>query len=134
MIRNALAMRRNGSRAPYATSPAQALLACRPPFHDTAVFHCQQAVEKSWKAFLSWHGAPFRKTHDLRELGTSCAALDGSLTQLVERAEELTPFAWVFRYPGGPGMPSSKEAEEVLALAREVHEAVLTRLRGELHG
>jgi HEPN domain-containing protein len=36
---------------------------------SSALFHCQQAVEKSFKAFLTWHGVPFRRVHDLEETG-----------------------------------------------------------------
>jgi HEPN domain-containing protein len=40
-------------------------LAAAPPLLGDAAFHCQQAVEKALKAFLTWHDRPFRKTHDL---------------------------------------------------------------------
>ena len=40
-----------------------------PPFTADAVFHAQQAAEKALKGFLVWHDAPFRKTHDLAEVG-----------------------------------------------------------------
>jgi HEPN domain-containing protein len=42
-----------------------------------ATFHCQQAVEKTIKAFLTWHDRAFRKTHDLVELGAECSDLTG---------------------------------------------------------
>lgn len=29
------------------------------PYLDTAVYHCQQAAEKSLKAFLTYHDVPF---------------------------------------------------------------------------
>ena len=32
-----------------------------PPFYDIAVYHCQQAAEKSVKAFLVHHDRPTRK-------------------------------------------------------------------------
>ena len=38
-----------------------------------ALFHCQQAAEKSLKGFLTWNQSPFRRTHDLEELGKSHA-------------------------------------------------------------
>jgi HEPN domain-containing protein len=38
-----------------------------PPITDDMVFHCQQTVEKTLKAFLCWHGHAFRKTHNLIE-------------------------------------------------------------------
>ena len=109
---------------------ASILLASDRP--DTALFHCQQAVEKGWKAFLFWNDMPFRKTHNLRELGEACVRFDGSLASLAEQAEDLTQFAWVFRYPGEPEEPSREEAESALALAREIYDAVLSRLPAEV--
>lgn len=120
-------------RAAADLESAGILLAAARPRRDTALFHCQQAVEKVWKAFLFWHDSPFRKTHDLRELGQACVDVDSSLTDLARRAEELTPFAWVFHYPGEMEQPEADEAEDALALARETCEAVLTRLPAEVH-
>jgi len=34
----------------------------------TVTYHAQQAVEKVMKAWLVWHGRPFRKTHQLVEI------------------------------------------------------------------
>jgi hypothetical protein len=42
---------------------AQHALTASPALLEDALFHCQQAVEKTLKAFLTWHGRPFRKTH-----------------------------------------------------------------------
>ncbi|MGI8913774.1 MAG: HEPN domain-containing protein [Chloroflexota bacterium] len=111
---------------------AAVLVGSTPSHPDTALYHAQQAAEKAWKALLFWHDVPFRKTHDLRELGDACARLDGSLHNLAERGDDLTPFAWVFRYPGGPPIPSSEEAEEALQLAYEVFDAILARLPTEV--
>jgi HEPN domain-containing protein len=33
-----------------------------PPLLEDAMFHAQQAVEKTLKSFLTWHNEPFRKT------------------------------------------------------------------------
>ena len=44
-------------------------LVAEPPLLSDALFHCQQAVEKALKGFLTWHDEPFRKTHNLVELG-----------------------------------------------------------------
>jgi hypothetical protein len=44
----------------------------------------------------------------------------------------LSVFAWVFRYPGDPEEPAIDEVRNALALAREVIEAVLSRLPGEV--
>ena len=45
----------------------------------------------------SCHDAPFRKTHNLEELGQQCVALDTSLATVAERAAPLTEYAWKFR-------------------------------------
>ncbi|MEK7329341.1 MAG: HEPN domain-containing protein [Candidatus Eisenbacteria bacterium] len=111
---------------------AEHALTATPPLLRGAVFHCQQAAEKTLKAFLVAHERPFRKTHDLDELGNAVAALDATLADVVDRAKDLTPYAWRFRYPGTPVDPSAEEAREALTLAREVHEAVLERLPEEV--
>lgn len=102
-----------------------------PPFTADAVFHAQQAAEKAVKGFLAWHDSPFRKTHDLAEIGRQCAGIDPSLESLLMRAASLTQYAWKFRYPGEPQEPSLEEAELAIALAREVYEAVVSRLPPE---
>jgi HEPN domain-containing protein len=108
-------------------------LAAIPPLIGDAVFHCQQAAEKALKAFLAWHDVPFRKTHDLAEIGQQCAVLDRSLESLCRRAEGLTTFAWIFRYPGELEEPPVEDAVSALALAREVYQAVISRLPEVVH-
>lgn len=107
-------------------------LAAEPPFGGDAAFHAQQAAEKALKAYLIWHQIPARKTHDLGEIGLLCAAHDPSLTELCQRADRLTIFAWVFRYPGEPDEPTPHEAREAILLAREVYEAITARLPAEV--
>jgi HEPN domain-containing protein len=55
-----------------------------------ALFHCQQAVEKALKAFLTFHERAFRKTHDLSDLSPECLAIDDSLQSAVSHSEGLT--------------------------------------------
>ena len=99
-----------------------------PPFAADAVFHAQQAAEKTMKGLLTWHDAPFRKSHDLAELGLQCAGLAPLLESLLARASGLTQYAWKFRYPGEPEEPSREEAERAIALAREVYDAIVSLL------
>ncbi|MGA3024305.1 MAG: HEPN domain-containing protein [Bryobacteraceae bacterium] len=96
-----------------------------PPFADDIVFHAQQAAEKSLKAFLSWHRVPFRKTHNLIELGEACCQIDRRLESLLRRAAPLTEYAWKFRYPGDPEDATAEEAAGALATACEVFDTVL---------
>ncbi len=109
----------------------EAVLAASPPLVEDALFHAQQAVEKAVKGFLVCHGRPFRKVHDLREVGGAAIAIDASLELLLRRTASLSPFAGVFRYPADMGEPTPEEAEGALALAREVYESILARLPEE---
>ncbi len=104
-----------------------------PPFTDDIVFHAQQAAEKSLKAFLSWHRIPFRKTHNLIELGEACCQIDEGLEPLLRRAAPLTEYAWKFRYPGESAEPDAEEAASALAMAREVFTAIMKRLPSDVH-
>jgi HEPN domain-containing protein len=109
-------------------SAADLDLGASPPLRGDAAFHAQQAVEKTLKAFLTWHGREYRKTHNLIELGQQAAELDHDLEPLLRQAAPLTEYAWKFRYPGDPERPSQQEAEGALAQARRVYDAVLDRL------
>jgi HEPN domain-containing protein len=105
------------------TAPAEALW-------GDVMFHAQQAAEKSMKAFLAWHDVPFRKTHNLEELGQQCVSVDVALAPVSDQAAPLTEYAWKFRYPGEAAEPDRAEAEATLAAARSVYEAILARLPG----
>lgn len=110
---------------------AEHSLTADPPLLSACVFHCQQAAEKALKGFLTWHDQPFRKTHNLVEIGEQCVQLDGRLESLLRRAAPLTEYAWRFRYPGEPSEPSLDEATQALEMARRVYEAVVSRIPEE---
>lgn len=93
-----------------------------------ALFFCQQAAEKSVKAFLTWHNRIFPKTHDLKELGEDCQKLDPSLSSLMKEAQVLTDYAWKLRYPGGGYVPGPDEVESMYALAARVVSEIKSRL------
>lgn len=119
-------------RAAHDLGAGAADLAATPAFTGDAVFHAQQAAEKSMKGYLTWHSRVFRKTHNLSELGGMCIDADVTLEPLLQRATRLTDYAWKYRYPGEPDEPSREEAESALALAREVYDAVLGRLPADV--
>ena len=47
---------------------AKTLIEHAPDYTDIICFHCQQAVEKSIKAFLTFKEISFQKSHDLNYL------------------------------------------------------------------
>ncbi len=46
---------------------------------DTAIYHCQQAAEKSLKGWLTSGNIPFERTHDLRRLIRQAASVFSAL-------------------------------------------------------
>ncbi len=120
------------SRAAQDPRAAAHEFTAEPPLLADIVFHAQQAVEKCFKGFLTWHSSPFRKTHLLEEIGEQCLKIAPELRPIVDRAVPLTKYAWKFRYPGDEEEPSREEAESALAIAHEVNEAILSRLPKEV--
>lgn len=104
------------------------LLAVDPPDLEDALFHSQQTAEKALKGFLTWHDVAFRKVHELDEVGGQCVELDRTLAPLVQRTDKLTTYAWRFRYPGAPYQATLEEAHSAAGLAREVLDAILSRV------
>jgi len=71
---------------------------------------------------------PFRKTHNIEELGQQCVALDATLATVTDQAAPLTEYAWKLRYPGETAEPDHAAAEEALAAARNVYRGILVRV------
>ena len=103
-----------------------------PAMTDQTVYHAQQAAEKAMKGLLTWHERIFRKTHNLVELGETCAELLPDLEPLLRRAAGLSDYAWQYRYPGDLDEPDTQEAEDALNLARKTVAAILALLPPEV--
>ena len=99
-------------------------LAPDPDFARVVVYHCQQAAEKATKGFLTWHGVRFGRTHDLDVLGSLARPLAPALEAALDRAVELTPYAWLYRYPPDSPAPLEGEAREAIEGARELLTAI----------
>lgn len=97
------------------------------------LFFCQQAVEKTMKAFLVWNETKFRWTHDLLELGKQCVDIEAVLTIEVELVKYLTDYAWEFRYPGEDPEPTKSEAKDAIAAAERFRRAMLRKLPSDTH-
>jgi HEPN domain-containing protein len=100
------------------------------PEPSRSVFHSQQAAEKAAKAFLTFHQIPFRKTHDLADLGSQCASVDPSLERMLREVADLTDYASAFRSPDAPYEPDADEAAGALATATKLCDEIRRRLEG----
>ncbi len=100
---------------------------------DTAIYHCQQAAEKSVKGWLTAESVSFERTHDLRRLIRQAAGESPQFTQFTGVAEILTPYVSAFRYPGltEDPMPSREEFDVALQHAQAIHAFVLSLLPPE---
>lgn len=110
---------------------ARHVLLAEPPLTESAVFHCQQAAEKSIKGFLLWYDKPFTKTHNIREISGAAIDIDSDLEVLLREAAELTPYAVAYRYPEDSGEvhePTLSESRKAIELAQKVYDEVLGRL------
>lgn len=96
------------------------------------LFHSQQAVEKSLKAFLVWHLVTFRRTHDIAEIGDQCTKVDVTLEPIIEDAKYLSDYAWAYRYPGEDPDPKKAEAKAGLEEAKKVFREIANRLPEEV--
>ena len=58
-----------------------------------SAFHTQQAAEKCFKGFLTWHSITFRKTHNLVKLGKACVKIDPTLEPIAARVARVSGWA-----------------------------------------
>ena len=108
---------------------AAACIAMDPPLRGIAAFHCQQAIEKLLKGFLTLAGKRGRKTHSLAQLGAAAAASFPEITEFVAAAEGWSDWAVDFRYPSRRGRAKPPPEENELRQALGVIDRLAARLR-----
>ncbi|MBN1604437.1 MAG: HEPN domain-containing protein [Chitinispirillaceae bacterium] len=111
---------------------ARILLFNETPVADTACFHCQQAVEKTLKAFLIFHSIRFDRVHNLSYLMQLCEKQNSEFVSFREITEELTPFAVEIRYPGVIVELPIKEAKRVLMMTEKLLVFIKSAMPSEL--
>lgn len=100
---------------------------------DTAIYHCQQAAEKSVKGWLTARQVSFEKTHDIRRLVRQAVEVLPEFARFADAAEILTPYVSAFRYPGltDEQMPSREEFEIALQHAGAIYDFVVNQFPAE---
>lgn len=96
--------------------------------YGTASFHAQQAAEKALKALLVKHQTEFSKSHNIGQLLRLAEPPAPGISERLESARTLTPYAVTVRYPGEGPLPDRDEAADHLALARRVVDEVVALL------
>jgi len=99
------------------------------PPTDALCFHCQQAIEKYLKAFLTFYDVHIKKSHDIEAILNLCIEEDKDF-ELLDRDKitRLTFFAVEIRYPDEFYMPPVSEVKEYFEVALKVKELVSKKL------
>ena len=95
-----------------------------PPVPVGTIYHAQQAAEKALKAFLTLHGRPFARTHELPPLIAKCERIDPAFAAHRAAAATLSPYFIAGRYPNAPKAPTLVQAQQALPLATDIVELV----------
>ena len=98
---------------------AQRLLEIESVILDNACFHRQQAIEKSLKAFLIFHGCDIERTHNIIFLLSQCANFDNAFATVDPL--NINAYAVQGRYPDSNLMPTKEETRNYCQLALELN-------------
>lgn len=97
---------------------------------DIVGFHCEQAVEKTLKAYLVSREVEFEKPHDLVWLLDLCSDCDRAFESLRQPIKPLSAYAVASLYPG-PAEPTRSQVEHALAVVEQVWDLVAQRVPTE---
>ena len=107
---------------------ARRLARGKDPYFDTAIYHCQQTAEKAVKGWLVYHDQSFEKTHDLRLLVTLASEIEPKFTEWFEVAEQVSPYATAYRYPGEVLEPTEDEFNQTLTASSKFYDFICSLL------
>jgi len=99
---------------------------------DTVCFHIQQTAEKLIKALLSWQGAEYRLTHDLKDLLDLAIPRFPALAEFRGSLPDYTDFAVAMRYDDSM-YPTREETAEALETVLRLRAIVYALLPPEAH-
>jgi HEPN domain-containing protein len=99
---------------------------------NIVAFHCQQAIEKYFKAYILEHDKPLLKVHDLPKLygivkGIKDFEIDEDLLSIINETYIED------RYPGElgllpDGMPSKRQARDFFEFTKDIEEKIKNEL------
>jgi len=98
------------------------------PLLDTSVYHAQQCAEKALKGYLSFCQKEVHKSHDIALLVEQCMEIDRDFEILLDSADNLSPYAMAFRYPGIELEPSSDDVAKAIKMAEDILNFVLNKI------
>jgi HEPN domain-containing protein len=102
------------------------------PYLDTAIYHCQQSIEKGIKGWLIYHDQSFEKSHDLRLLIGQAFEVEDRFADWLDVAEQISPYATAYRYPGEVLEPDLEEFNQAFQAASKFYDFICSMLPPEV--
>jgi HEPN domain-containing protein len=99
-----------------------------PEYYEIIAFHCQQAVEKYFKAFLIFIEIEPMKTHDLLYLH-EIISRKKELPLDINRIGQLQEYSVEIRYPNVLIQVSDSELENAISIVQEVRETIFLGIK-----
>ena len=97
---------------------------------DIVCFHCQQAVEKFLKAYLTWVDIRVKKTHDLENILNLCIEEENEFKDLdKDKISQLTLYAVTVRYPEEFLETTAEETKEFFEVTLKVRDFAKKKLK-----
>ena len=115
-------------KAQHDLASARVLATSNPPLLDTAIYHCQQAAEKSLKGYLVYCDQAFERVHDIEVLIRLAMLRVETFVDWIDVGIELTPYARVYRYPGYATEPGQEQFDRAVTEAEGLYGFVLSML------
>lgn len=78
---------------------ASGVFAMGSEYKNIAAFNCQQCVEKAMKGFLVYNEQRPPKSHSIKDLAALVSTIDSKFAKKLVKADILTKYAVVYRYP-----------------------------------
>lgn len=95
---------------------------------STVTYHCQQAAEKSLKAYLVFKKHPVIKTHDLVQLLELCMKFSNDFKMIYEPTKLLNPFSSKSRYPTEYDIPDLADSKLAIKHMQSIVNFVLKKI------
>ncbi len=99
-----------------------------PDYDDTIAFHCQQAIEKTLKAYLIFLDIEFKPVHDLGYLLNLIGTKDDSLEPFFEKVDKISRYAVQIRYPDAIIKLTKQQTQEAVELADYLLDLINTKI------
>ena len=98
--------------------------------YELALYHTQQSIEKSLKAFLVFQHQSIPKTHDLEKLIFLCVDLDTEFDKFATEMRLVNGLDVTFRYPRmATFVPNLLKVQECIEIAIEVFDFVTEKCK-----